>query len=154
MLILWWFIIVKIQCVSYEVLFVEFGRKLKHPETTISHWVLMDPSRIFNWQKSPIIYGPKDPGLLLKPMAMGPSIHNFRCDKNRIWLHKKIQNKSWLFFCRKSMKRTAFLSTNSTNWSSLTFYCGRQFYGYYANFFAFILSKKSLYRSCAERCLQ
>ena len=38
---------------SYEVLFVEFGWKLKHPETSISHWALLDPSRILNWPKSP-----------------------------------------------------------------------------------------------------
>ena len=38
---------------SYEVLFVEFGWKLKHPETAISHWALLDPSRILNWPKSP-----------------------------------------------------------------------------------------------------
>ena len=38
---------------SYEVLFVEFEWKLKHPETDISHWALLDPSRILNWPKSP-----------------------------------------------------------------------------------------------------
>ena len=37
----------------YEVLFVEFGWKLKHPETAISHWALLDPPRILNWPKSP-----------------------------------------------------------------------------------------------------
>ena len=38
---------------SYEVLFVEFGWKLKHPETAISHRALLDHPRILNWPKSP-----------------------------------------------------------------------------------------------------
>ena len=37
----------------YEVLFVEFRWKLKHPETTISHRALLDHPRILNWPKSP-----------------------------------------------------------------------------------------------------
>ena len=38
---------------SYEVLFVEFGWKLKHPETAISHRALLDHPRLLNWPKSP-----------------------------------------------------------------------------------------------------
>ena len=38
---------------SYEVLFVEFEWKLKHPETAISHRALLDHPRILNWPKSP-----------------------------------------------------------------------------------------------------
>ena len=38
---------------SYEILFVEFGWKLKHPETAISHRALLDHPRILNWPKSP-----------------------------------------------------------------------------------------------------
>ena len=38
---------------SYEVLFVEFRWKLKHPETAISHRALLDHPRILNWPKSP-----------------------------------------------------------------------------------------------------
>ena len=38
---------------SYEVLFVELGWELKHPETTISQWALLDTPRFLNWPKSP-----------------------------------------------------------------------------------------------------
>ena len=38
---------------SYEVLFVEFGWKLKHPETAFSQWAILDPPRLLNWPKSP-----------------------------------------------------------------------------------------------------
>ena len=38
---------------SYEVLFVELGWKLKHPETAISQWALLDHTRLLNWPKSP-----------------------------------------------------------------------------------------------------
>ena len=37
----------------YEVLFVRFRWKLKHPETAISHRALLDHPRILNWPKSP-----------------------------------------------------------------------------------------------------
>ena len=42
---------------SYEVLFVEFGWKLKHPETAISHRALLDHPRLLNWPKSPHCLG-------------------------------------------------------------------------------------------------
>ena len=38
---------------SYEVLFVELGWTLKHPETAISQRALLDPPRLLNWPKSP-----------------------------------------------------------------------------------------------------
>ena len=38
---------------SYEILFVELGWKLKHPETTISQRALLAPPRLLNWPKSP-----------------------------------------------------------------------------------------------------
>ena len=37
----------------YEVLFIDLGKKLKHSETAISHWALLDHPRILNWPKSP-----------------------------------------------------------------------------------------------------
>ena len=38
---------------SYEILFVELGWKLKHSETTISQRALLAPPRLLNWPKSP-----------------------------------------------------------------------------------------------------
>ena len=38
---------------SYEVLFVEFGCKWKHPETTFSQWAILDLPCPLNWPKNP-----------------------------------------------------------------------------------------------------
>ena len=45
---------------SYEVLFVELGWTLKHPETAISQRALLDPPRLLNWPKSPHRLGLKE----------------------------------------------------------------------------------------------
>ena len=42
---------------SYEVLFVEFGWKLKHPEAAFSQWAILDPPHLLNWPKSPHCLG-------------------------------------------------------------------------------------------------
>ena len=42
---------------SYEVLFVELGWKLKHPETAISQRALLDPPASLTDQKARIVYG-------------------------------------------------------------------------------------------------
>ena len=42
---------------SYEILFVELGWTLKHPETAISQRALLDPPRLLNWPKSPHCLG-------------------------------------------------------------------------------------------------
>ena len=40
---------------SYEVLFVEFEWKLKHPETAFSQWAILDPPASLTDQKARIV---------------------------------------------------------------------------------------------------